>query len=272
MLLIDADSLVYKAGWSVEKRFYTLPSGERFGTKKEATHALTAAGRGEELPLLVAGSETTGSESAAWLCLRNLYEGILNRFPGTPFVSFISEGKTFRHEVAKTQPYKGNRSESAKPYYYDFLRETILNTWNGSTVTYIEADDMVAIEASCRDSPVIVGIDKDLLQIPGMHYNYVKEELFEVDEYIGWRNFFTQVLVGDTTDNIPGLRGVGPKTALNLLDEDNDTWYLRCLNLYKEHYEVREQFDETCELLYLLRYPDDCWAAAREWFEAGRPV
>ena len=272
MLLIDADSLVYKAGWSVEKRFYTLPNGEIFGTKKEATQALTAAGREEEIPALVAGFETTGSESAAWLCLRNLYEGILDRFPGTPFVSFISEGKTFRHDVAKTQPYKGNRAESAKPYYYDFLRETILNTWHGELITQIEADDKVAIEASCRDDAVIVGIDKDLLQVPATHYNYVKGELFEIDEYFGWRNFFTQVLVGDATDNIPGLRGIGPKSADTHLGGDETTWYETCLSLYEEHYEVRGRFDETCELLYLLRYPGDSWAACREWFDAGRPA
>ena len=272
MLLIDADSLVYKAGWSVEKRFYTLPPEERFGTKKEATQALTAAGREDEISALVAGSETTGSESAAWLCLRNLYEGILDRFPGTPFVSFISEGKTFRHDVAKTQPYKGNRSESAKPYYYDFLRETILNTWHGELVTQIEADDKVAIEASCQNDTVIVGIDKDLLQVPAFHYNYVKGELFEIDERTGWLNFFTQVLVGDATDNIPGLRGIGPKKASELLGEDEDIWYDCCLSLYKEHYEGRERFDETCELLYLLRYDGDSWAECREWFEAGRQV
>lgn len=270
MIFIDADSLVYKAGWAVERRFYLLPSGERFDNKRDAVNVLESEGRGGELTQLTISSEVTGGESFANRCLDKLYEAILQPFEGRPFTSFISGSTNFRHKVAVTAPYKGNRKDTAKPKYYDFLRDTILRRWNGELVDGIEADDRMAIEGSAHPDCVLVGIDKDLLQIPGTHYNYDKGLSVVVSEEDGWRNFFTQVLVGDVSDNIPGVSGIGPKKAANILALVRDSihdMYTTCYNVYLETYEelARERFDEVCGLLYLLRYENDNWADAREW-------
>ena len=70
------------------------------------------------------------------------------------------------------------------------------------------------------DEPcIIVSIDKDLLQLPGRHYNFVKDLFTNVSEEQGLRTFYLQLLTGDRSDNIPGLSGVGPKTAEKLLPE-----------------------------------------------------
>ena len=274
MIFIDADSLVYKAGWAVERRFYLLPSGERFDSKKDAVNVLESEGRGSEIAQLTVSSEVTGGESFANRCLDKLYEAILQPFEGRPFVSFISGSVNFRHKVAVTAPYKGNRKDTAKPYYYDFLRDTILRRWNGELVDGIEADDRMAIEGTAHPDCVLVGIDKDLLQIPGTHYNYDKGLSLVVSDEDGWRNFFTQVLVGDVSDNIPGLSGVGPVKAAALLESSKGDWYGNCLGLFQEYYGERGdgRFHETCELLYLLRYYEDSWSECRRWFESGGSV
>lgn len=266
MLFIDADSLVYKAGWSVETRTYVLPgTGETFSKKTDAVNFLKQEGREHLIDELELCSETTGDETHARQCLRKLYESILEPFYGRPFQSFISGSTNFRYEVAKTKVYKGNRPSSSKPYYYDYLRECVLNDWNGELVTGIEADDRMAIESSHHNDCVLVGIDKDLLQIPGVHYNYDKKQTKVVSEAEGWRNFFLQVLTGDTSDNIPGLPGIGPAKALKIIGDECDPkkLFLLCEREYRRG--GANYFDETCELLYLLRYWGDAWEHCREW-------
>jgi len=86
----------------------------------------------------------------------------------------------------------------------------------------MEADDLVSIWAGeQRDydmEPVIVGIDKDLLQIPGWHYNFVKKtEPFHVNSDTANLKLMLQCLTGDSADNIPGIRGIGPKKAERIL-------------------------------------------------------
>lgn len=271
MILVDADSLVYKAGWSVEKRYYTLEeTGEVFKTKAEAKEKLSGEGREGELPLLLLKSEVTGPEAHAIRCLDNLYKSILEPFKNEPYVSYLSGPNNFRHEIAVTKPYKGNRSSSAKPYYYDMLRNAICEWFNGEVVDWIEADDRIAIEATADDEATIVGIDKDLLQIPGRHYNYDKGEFSTISDTQGWYNFFTQALTGDTGDNIPGIPGLGPRGAAKVLKSCRYTpadMHQECSEIYEETYGdgSYDRFEEVCGLLYLLRYDGDSWAVAREW-------
>ena len=87
----------------------------------------------------------------------------------------------------------------------------------------MEADDLVSIWAGeCRDSNrdyTVAGIDKDLLQIPGTHYNFVKKDpprYVDADE--ANRLLMMQCLTGDTADNIKGLKGIGPKKAEKILE------------------------------------------------------
>ena len=269
MILVDADSLVYKAGWSVEKRYYTLEeTGEVFKTKAEAKEKLSGEGREGELPLLLLKSEVTGPESHAIRCLDNLYKSILMPFKNEPYVSYLSGPNNFRHEIAVTKPYKGNRSSSSKPHYYDMLRSAICEWFNGEIVDWIEADDRIAIEATADDEATIVGIDKDLLQIPGRHYNYDKGQFLQISDNEGWYNFFTQVLTGDAGDNIPGLPGVGrarSEVELRPYRDSPGGAAEVCRELYQRTYGTGDRFEEVCELLYLLRYDGDSWAVAREW-------
>ena len=81
----------------------------------------------------------------------------------------------------------------------------------------MEADDLVAIwayEAREMEIPyVVAGIDKDLLQIPGNHYNFVKQEHQFIDDDQANYKLMIQCMTGDNSDNIPGIKGIGPKKA-----------------------------------------------------------
>ena len=62
------------------------------------------------------------------------------------YVLYITEGRTFRYDVAVTAPYKGTR-HSDKPYHYANLRAVIKALHPCKVVTVLEADDQLAIDA-----------------------------------------------------------------------------------------------------------------------------
>lgn len=152
--------------------------------------------------------------------VKSVLEFIYDKFPERKWSKLYLTGKdNFRDTLATLQVYKGNRDPSHKPQYYQEIKDYLINVHGAETIIGQEADDAQGIEQwSHKDkSTVIVGIDKDLKMIPGYHYNWVKDIL----EYQNLRDanefFFFQMLTGDRTDNIPGIKGVGDKTAAKLL-------------------------------------------------------
>lgn len=106
--------------------------------------------------------------------------------------------------------------------------------WEAKFVPGLEADDLMGIAASAGKA-VAVTLDKDLLSTPGWHYRpehtywggadengvrmqvtkpaaLIRQSVFDADLM-----FHMQWLMGDMTDNYPGLKGVGPKKAEKLL-------------------------------------------------------
>lgn len=129
----------------------------------------------------------------------------------------------FRYNVY--DQYKGNRKRELEPEVKKCLtygHHHLLEKYDAKQCDGMEADDMVAIwawECILSETPyVVVHIDKDLDMIPGMHYNFIKEESYYVDFDTAHYNFMRQLLMGDTADNIPGVKGIGPKKAEKLLE------------------------------------------------------
>ena len=97
--------------------------------------------------------------------------------------------------------------------------------------------------------------------VPGHHYNPTKKEKYWISEEEGIRNFYKQILTGDTVDNIKGLKGIGPKKAEKILSccANEIEMYNMCCKAYKEHNVSIEQMHENAELLYMLREPGVYW-------------
>lgn len=166
---------------------------------------------------------------------------------------FLTGKNNFRTEIATTAEYKGNR-KSEKPVHYHLLREYLSLSWDAQVIDGMEADDMLAIKATqLGDDSVIVTLDKDLDQVEGWHYNFVKKNKYFIDKAQGLLNFYTQFLVGDSVDNIIGARGIGPKKAHKLLVDksEKEMW-----DVVVEHL-GEERAIENGHLLYMLRHIDD---------------
>jgi hypothetical protein len=123
----------------------------------------------------------------------------------------------FREQIATTLKYKGNREAQQRPKHYKALAEYLVSDFGAQYSRGQEADDDLGIRATVLEGSVIVSLDKDLDQVPGKHYNWVKEEEYDISKKEGLLNFYSQVLSGDPTDNIQGLTGIGPVKARKLL-------------------------------------------------------
>lgn len=189
--------------------------------------------------------------------------------------------QNFRELIAVTQPYKGNRS-GTKPAHYAAIRNHLRNKYKFAYQYTQEADDAIAIEATkFRDEVVICSIDKDLLQVPGFHYNFVNQKIDYVTDEEGLRTFYRQILTGDRVDNVPGVGGVGPVKAAKRIPDtmvDEIGMYNAVVYKYWESYDnhTRKSLDkakkdvlERGRLLWLRREPEQLWLPPSERKQNG---
>ncbi len=128
---------------------------------------------------------------------------------------FTSTGN-FRYLVLPT--YKSNRRGKPKPVLLDALIEHAWDAWDCKEVDHLEADDVMGIMATkSPGSYVMATIDKDLKQIPGIHYNWKKEQVKDIEPLEADYWFYFQVLTGDSTDGYAGCPGIGVSRARKVL-------------------------------------------------------
>ena len=166
----------------------------------------------------------------------NMINKIVNEEKPVYMIVAFDKGKTFRHE--KYDFYKGGRSETPDELKMQFPVAKDLLTKMGIKYYEIdnyEADDIIGTfsEYCNKDSNyrgLIVSSDKDLLQLisdevdikllKSKDYIYYTKQSFIDDYKINPINVIDlKALMGDPSDNIPGVKGIGEKTALKLLEE-----------------------------------------------------
>jgi len=151
-------------------------------------------------------------------------------------VIFDYSSTTFRNEIYPE--YKANRSEppeDLKPQFALIRDATRAFDLPCIETEGFEADDLIASYArKAREvgaDVTIVSSDKDLMQLLGPNvilYDTMKDKRLGVEEVrekfgVGPEKMIDlQALAGDSTDNIPGVPGIGPKTAAQLLEEYGD--------------------------------------------------
>ena len=231
-LLIDGDILVYRAGFAIQSKDNRIWENDDTFSYPPVSHALQAT--------------------------KMMVNNILNSCRHDAVTIYLSsDDKTnFRFEVAKTKPYKGNR-KAPKPLYYHEIREYLIKRYDAQVVSGQEADDAMA-QASDTKQTVIVTIDKDLDMVPGWHYNFVKKKKYYVSRTKAYRHFCKQMLVGDSVDNIPGVRGVGPVKAEKILKLARRDKELMLQLVYNE-YATDEEFLEMGNLLWIRREEGKPW-------------
>ena len=256
--LIDADILIYRAALTAEYTVYVDPEmGHAWRQKKlvpedarDRLHSLTVV---------------EGPQKAVDV-LKSMLASCVHRTSCSHMSLFISPSKTFRHRVAKTLPYKGNRADRVKPVYYELLSKLLIAEYGAVVCDDIEADDALGIVQTAINelpgqSSVICSDDKDLKMIPGDHYNLRTHEQEIVTRKGANLQFCKQMLAGDMTDNIQGLTRVGLPTAAKMLNgvESKDRKSF-IIEKYKKQFKDKggSRFKENFKLLKILtKVPED---------------
>lgn len=179
-------------------------------------------------------TNTEGKPTGAVYVVINMLRSLINQYPTSNIaVIFDAKGKNFRHTLFAD--YKAHR-----PSMPDELRTQIeplhqIITAMGLTLLAIEgveADDVIgtlAEQASNAGLPVLISTgDKDMAQLVNGHVrlidtmkNVLLDEAGVVEKYgFAVQHFVDYLaLIGDTSDNIPGIAGIGPKTAVTLINQ-----------------------------------------------------
>lgn len=230
----------------------------------------SVSGRLADTPVVASALSAKGKELfVATSRLDKMIDNILTRSGCTEYKLYLSGGKNFRYEIDHL--YKANRPKEPIEWRQE-CHEHLIKKWGAIETDGYEADDAVGVEQKYDGSTIICGIDKDLLMIAGKHYQWpivrgghvVRQEAFlEVDPDEGMKTFFTQALTGDTTDNIFGIKGVGPVKASKILEE--------CKTEEEMYQAVKEQYGEAeglfhnnLDLLWIWRSYGETYTIRRE--------
>lgn len=184
-------------------------------------------------------------------------------------VVFLTGSTNFRKEIFAD--YKANRDNLPRPRFLQAVREFLVLEWGAEVTDGFEADDALGVASQEREigTSIVCSIDKDLLQLPGVHYNFVKSEFSTVDEIEGWRSFYKQLVLGDRGDNVPGYDGKMRLKFPKFLSETREAldragtpfeMYKVCSALYSNE----ETLIRNGKLLYIWHKLNDQWSPPEE--------
>lgn len=168
------------------------------------------------------------------------------------------------------------KSREKKAEWFDELKDYMVSLEGSVLCTGFEADDQLRIwhlEAEEKGvASVIVSIDKDLDCIPGLHYNPRNQLSYNVTTLYAERCFWRQMLTGDSIDNIPGVKGIGPKRAEALVSECNTIEDFRkvVFNSYELAY-GKDGFNNMLmngKLLHIWRYYGDHFVVEKDLYDS----
>ncbi len=171
---------------------------------------------------------------------------------------FLTGKNNFRHEIAVTHKYKANRPKE-KPLHLHDVRNYMIAHWSAIVSDGEEADDLIGIWSTKRGKDaIVISVDKDMMQLPCDHYNPRKGTYLTVSEFDGLKFFYTQILTGDSSDNIKGIYGVGPKKAAKILEDckTEQDLYQECVRAYGGD---EDRVVENARLLWLRRKEEQIW-------------
>jgi hypothetical protein len=261
-LLIDADILLYKAGFAAQKTLRHVFEGEQgspdafyMGTYDNAADAKAFMEQYDDV--FVETEIEAEPVGHAIHNLKTILERTCEENECSNYLLVLSGDCNFRDAVAFTRPYKGNRDKLHKPVHYAALKEYIIAKHPHIVATdCMEGDDVLGIMQQGLDT-TICSIDKDLLMIEGIHYNLDSGKTAYQEGIDSWRAFVGQLITGDTVDNVPGLPGMGKKKAEKLLLETPraELWDILS-GMYMEAYNNEDVIYEQARLLWILRTPE----------------
>lgn len=223
-LLIDSDSLLYKAGFVCNQ-----PDQENL---------------------------------ACWQ-LDVLMKDILETTGADTYQCYLSGGANFRYDIYplykgnRVDMVRPIHLQALRQHLVEKWGATITDGIEAD-------DAVVIAQYAGAGDTAIAHIDKDIDMAAGKHYNFTKKIWYDVSEQEGMRWFFHQLILGDKADNIPGfdgkMRPAYPKKFQGHCDFINESDnYDEMLAHVMTMYGDWDKFNTSAGCLWMLRKEDDDW-------------
>ena len=284
LTFIDGDPVVYACGFASEHRLYVAiddQSGDSMYTEPhEGLRAMKEA-IGDTPATIYERVSTEPVANALNSVKKNLAKIIETveawaKRECEPQLLLTGSGN-FRERIATIKPYKGTRKPWHKPRHEQAIKRYMVDNCFADVIYGQEADDELAIRQTAAlaagHPSVIVTIDKDLLMVPGWHYNPVSGKFKKTSPEEGMLRFYRPVLTGDTVDNIMGCYKLGPTRAREIILSgmtQREMWiavretFRENVAKYPEHYPNgmagEEAALETAQLVWMRRKQDELWS------------
>lgn len=303
LLVVDADTLLYSSA-AQQQLNKCLATNIEYGSKRlfESKTAFNGWAREHNRKKdnytfeTISEIKPAAEPRFAFQAIKQKVDKIVEAAGCDDYVLCIEGEGNFRKDFkSRFVDYKGQRSE--KPILFEECREFFLKKYKKKVILSEgrETDDTCNIMAwesynkgvSSKDKSkcnvVLAYCDKDLAANSRgwmLNYNKLEDGIFWNDAFTQSYNFATQLLIGDSADNIPGIEklskitkerfnikveGVGPATAKKILADcktevDLATRVFECYSaMYGEEEGWEERLDENGFFLYLLRHEKDEW-------------
>jgi hypothetical protein len=212
------------------------------------------------------------NEAIACARANETMEQILGATGANRYRVYLSDSLENNYRTKLSPTYKSSRLKQPKPIHHEALGLFLKQEWGAVVSPLQEADDALGIDQTFfvenggyydydYGESVICSIDKDLLQVPGKHYNWVKNEWFEQNYLEGLRCFYVQCLTGDRTDDVSGIQGIGPVKAGRALAgcETEEEMIEVCRGMWNDD----AAFQLAGSLLWVRRYEGEMWSFTR---------
>lgn len=174
---------------------------------------------------------------------------IISESKATNYQVFVEKTKNnnFRKKIVKS--YKKSRLNKELPKFYIEIKDYLINTWNAYGISGYESDDVIisAWRLAKKEYPfnevLIASMDKDLKQYPITFFDTYYRRFGEVTSISNDEcdyNFWIQMIQGDSTDSISGVKGKGIKYAESSLKQSKNHFITTC-RVYRSVYGSRWQ-------------------------------
>lgn len=216
--LIDGDVYAYRAAASCEPRKHEREMGEG--------------------PL------------AEWIALGRCRESLERTFLDVSpdsYHLYLSGGGNFRKRIDPS--YKANRRDMIRPTWLESVRLMLAEEFGARVTDGYEADDAIGI-AHTPDK-IVCSIDKDMFQLSGEHYNFVKQEFRTISPQEAEKFIYKLMLIGDRSDNITGVSGIGEIKSSRIVDSYDDINELH--EYVRSLYNDDQRFTTNLRLFRILR-------------------
>lgn len=221
--LIDADTLIYTAALATESRVELMPQESYSDEEWSAILANPTYDEGDN----------SIYESDLGMLLwhaRTKLDKILDMTGCQDYELHFTYGKeSFRYKLYPE--YKMNRKYIRRPMYLVEAKDWFVNNDKGVKHTYVEADDAVVwLKRNYPEKYILCCVDKDVYNaVEGHHFNYYESGKFNKNMH--WVDTlkedaemwpYMQAIIGDKSDNIIGLHGIGPAKVKKLITKGGD--------------------------------------------------